>query len=344
MASIRGSSQFKAIKGITIYGITGPTGPQGPRGSDYIGPTGATAVKIVSGITLSGFTLITRFTNGTTYAASGLLYGITGNTVIYFDGKTGSTGTGYVFVGATASERVVQLRTIKGSTGYRSNIGVTQDAETITISVDRYDGEYGISAGTLAQILATDSNGKLIGVTLGAAKYLNLADTVQINKVNVFERTIGAASGNANYLNVVSIIGSFGGDNKLFIFIKDNSSNTSNPKIYSIDLNQNGFNTTEIILPNAPKTPSAITIHIQNGINPDNYDRTTFKDGNKLVEFPFNRQPCFKSGENYVLHFISVKDTWYGYIFNKVGGSGNYFCNNVVGNFTETANNILNFS
>jgi len=340
MPSIRGSSQFKAIKGITIYGITGPTGPQGPKGNDFVGPTGATAVKIVSGITLSGFTLITSFTNGTTYAASGLLYGITGNTVIYFDGKTGSTGTGYVFVGATASERVVQLRTIKGSTGYRSNIGVTQDAETITISVDRYDGEYGISAGTLAQILATDSNGKLIGVTLDAAKYLNIADTVQINKVNVVERTIGAQSGNGTYLTYLTIEGTSG---EKFTFITLKYDSTSNSKIYSIDLNQTGTNITQIFLPKPPTTPLAITLHIQNGSNPSNNVEYTFSDLDKPVVFPFNRHPCFRSGENYVLHFISVRDTWYGYIFNKVGGSGNYFCSNVVGNFTQDALEVLQF-
>jgi hypothetical protein len=342
MASIRGSSQFKAIKGITIYGITGPTGPQGPRGTDFFGRTGPTASIILSGITLSaGFTLVTRFTNGTSFSASGLLYGVTGDTTIYLDGKTGSTGTGYVFVGATASERTIQLRKIKGSTGYRSYIGVTQDSDTITISVDRYDGEYGLSAGTLAQIIATDSNGKLIGVTLGAAKYLNLANTVQINKANVFERTIGAKSGYGTYLTYINIVGS---DRKVFITLKNNNSDTSNSKIYSIDLNEFGRDTTEIILPSPQVTPLAITLHIQNGETPENYIRTTFRDNNgKLVVFPFNRHPCFRSGENYVLHFISVKDTWYGYIFNKVAGSGNYFCSNVVGNFTETANNILNF-
>ena len=119
MPSIRGSSQFRSIKGITIYGVTGNTGPQGPRGNDYYGNTGATAFNIITGITLSGYTLISSFSSGLALAASGKLLGITGNTTVMVGGITGSTGTGFVFVGASGNTEIT-LRKLRGSTGYKS--------------------------------------------------------------------------------------------------------------------------------------------------------------------------------------------------------------------------------
>jgi len=177
----------------------------------------------------------------------------------------------------------------------------------------------------------------LVGVTLGAAKYANITDTVQINKINVFERTSGAQTTASTFNSGSS-----------FSFVNLSTStdtNTTNSKIYSIDLNGSGTSFVQITLPKPSVTPSAITLHIQNGVSPENYSGISFKQAGNLnpVIFPFNRQPCFRSGENYVIHFISIRDTWYGYIFNKVGGSGNYFCNSIIQNYTENALRVLDF-
>jgi hypothetical protein len=338
MPSIRGSSQFNAIKGITIYGITGITGQTGSTGSSVYGPTGATAVKYLTGITLQNYVLISSFLEGTTVAADGLVRGVTGNTVVYLDGKTASGGTGYIFVGSTPSEQTVEIRKILGSTGYRASVGITADDQTITINVERYDGEYTLANGDLSQIIATNSSGNLIGVT--AAKYGNIEDTIKISKASVFEKTRGGytGSGSIEYIKTFE-------RTQIFLHPSVNADNSvdrqSKAKIYAIDLNSlNTENLTKIVL-DAPPVDSSIgfTLYIQGGKMTDAYDRIIFSCPEGSVVFPFKTQPCFKNMQKYVIHFISVKNTWYGYVFS----GSNALCSISATNFRQQLQSQLDF-
>lgn len=346
MPSIRGSSTFKPIKGITVYGATGPTGPTGPTGSDLYGPTGATAELYLSNITLSGYTLITTFTNGTTFAATGLLFGITGNTEVYLEGKTGSTGSGYIFVGNTGDTEV-QIRRLKGSTAYRSFVGITSDSETLTITVDRYDGEYTLSVGSLSEIIATNPAGNLIGVTLGAAKYGNITNVIQVNKQNVYEKTRGMAysGGSVDYspilLNSV-IVGQ-----KINIHPNTIADNTvdknAKAKVYAVSL-QGAGDRIEFYIDTPTINSTGFSLYVSNGNMSSDYTFPTFKTTSGLpIKFPFKSQPCFRSGEKYLIHFVSSNKTWYGYIFGNNGGNGNYFCKINSEDKSENSLKLLSF-
>lgn len=326
MPSIRGSSQFKAIRGITLYGIIGPTGPEGSVGNGITGPTGSTASLYLTNISLSGYTLVTSFLNGTTYGASGSLFGITGNTIVYFDGLTLSGGTASILVGASASERSIEIRKIKGSTGFRSYVGITTDTDTITITVERYDGEFNLNTGNLTDIIKFE-DGKNRGTT--AAKYGEVLDQVKIIKANVFEKTRGA------FANGGSIDWSYGFDQttiNLHPFnVSDNTTDRkSNTKIYAIDLNSvNSSTITKIIIDKPPTNPIGFSLYIQGGVMTEQYETPIFScpDGSGAsVVFPFNKQPCFRTGEKYLIHFISSGNIWYGYIYGSEGGDANYFC------------------
>ena len=344
MPSIRGSSQFRSIKGITVYGVTGNTGPQGPRGNDYYGNTGATAYNIITGITLSGYTLISSFSSGITRAASGKLLGITGSRTVMVGGKTGSTGTGFVFVGASGNTEII-LRKLRGSTGYKSLVGITSDEYTLTINVDRYDGGYSLGAGVLSEILATDFNGNLIGVTQGSAKYGSINNTIKINKANVFESARGAdqdtntvidAGNNVVYLNIL--------DTKTKVLALDVSDT-------SIFLPGSEYN---IAMPKPKENPSGFSLFLQGGTGgtvPNLFWGGDETNAVVPVKFPFNLYPCLATNESYLLHFISGNGGWYGYVFGKGSNSTstNYFClDNTSDTQTNTpvpaeAQTVLNF-
>jgi hypothetical protein len=326
MPSIRGSSQFKAIKGITVYGITGNTGPQGPQGTGITGATGATASVYLTNVSLAGYTLVSTFLDGSTYGASGAVYGVTGNTVVYLDGLRSSGGTAYVFVGATATQQTIEIRKIKGSTGFRSYVGITSDSQTVTINVERYDGEYSLANGSLTEIIKY-SNSVLNGTT--AAKYGQDLDQVKIIKANVYEKTRGA------YTNSGSLDWSYSFDATTLNLhpntIADNTTDRrSKAKIYAIDLNSlNSANITKIVIDKPSKNPIGFSLYVQGGVMTESYNTPIFScpegSGGSVI-FPFNKQPCFRTGEKFLIHFISSGDVWYGYIYGNAGGSGEYFC------------------
>jgi len=343
MPSIRGSSQFKPISGVTFYGITGSTGPQGPRGSDLLGPTGPTATLILSGFSVSSNTLVNEFTNGTTFGAVGRLVGITGQTTIGFDGKTGSTGTGYVLYSASPAQKEIKLRKIKGSTGPRSFVNVSSTNETITIEVERYDGEYTLSSGSLSEIIAIDNSSNLVGATLGSAKYGSATNVVEINKVNVFEKTKSAAGNTGSmryqYFGIPT-------PNTLIYLYLDNLIETNfygdrntKSKIFSIDFNQYGNNNVTILLPSPTSEITSCTLHLQN-VNtvPDEIDtfnntfvylKNNVANVSAPVIFPLNRQPCiYKYNDvtkNYIIHFVLIKNDWYGFVYYS-SVTDDYFC------------------
>ena len=350
MPSIRGSSQFRSIKGITVYGVAGSTGPQGPRGNDYYGNTGATAYNRITGITLSGYTLISSFSSGITRAASGKLLGITGNTTVMVGGKTGSTGTGFIFVGSN-DERNITLRKLRGSTGFKSLVGITNDADTITITVDRYDGGYTLSNGELSEIIATDSSGNLVGVTL-AAKYGTATDTVRINKANVFEHVRGANQNGG----IVYLVGSSnsitGALCNIFININEEFTDSTNrskattvvldvSSIFPILVDPVKYT---INFSDPPKYPTAFSLFIT-GATGDGTINTTIWGFN--TKWPLNKLPCLRTGESYLLHFISGNDVWYGYIFGQgTGSTGKYFClvnKNNPSQATQSQQNTLDY-
>lgn len=350
MPSTRGSSHFKPVKGITIYGPIGLTGPTGNKGLDKYGVTGATADKYLSGISLNPyFKLITTFLNGTTFGATGSLYGITGDTLVRFDGRTASGGTMPILVGATGSERVIEIRKIKGSTGYRSYVQVTADSQNLYLNIERNDGEYTLHTGQLAQIIATDSSLNLIGIT--SAFYGNLKDTVEINKVNFLEKTRGGYYSGGS---ITSIYGQATNPTviklhplKLYSELDNNVDRRSNAKVYAIDLNQFISSTPiQIIIDAPPENPIGFSLYVQGGRNPCNYSLPIFScptDSGGSVIFPFNKQPCFQAGQKYLIHFISVNKTWYGYIFGNFANTStpSYFCD--CGG-VETLTNQINSS
>jgi len=328
MPSIRGSSQFKAIQGITIYGVTGNTGPQGPRGIDLTGPTGPTADKVFTGITLSNFKLVSIFQNGTTYAATGLFKGATGNTLILLDGKTGSTGTGYIFKNSLPSDKTITIRKLEGTTGIRSSIELTNENSNteILINVDRYDGTYTHLYGDLTDILATDGSGNLVGATLGSAKYGNLAQSIKINKTNIFEKTESSIFGTTDQpFNIAQ---------PPIWFIKPTVlEKSSRSKIFSLD----AFN----IMPGGisgeiscyiedPSALNSFSLHIQNGKwTEQNIPPIISTIDDNLVLFPFNKIPCPLENQNVIIHFININGKYYGYIFGKNSNIDDFFCRDV---------------
>lgn len=346
MPSIRGSSQFRSIKGITVYGVAGSTGPQGPRGNDYYGNTGATAYNIITGITLSGYTLISSFSSGITRAASGKLLGITGNTTVMVGGITGSTGTGFVFVGS-ADERNITIRKIRGSTGFKSLVGITNDNETITITVDRYDGGYTLSNGEFGEIIATDSSGNFVGATLGSAKYGTVTDIVRINKANVFEHVRGA---NQGYNDLTADIGS--SSNNLVIFIDANkeftdSVNRSKAKTVVLDVSSFlPFITSpvkySINLSPPPTYQTSFSLFITGATGDGAFSNITWIN---TIKWPLKKAPCLRTGESHLLHFISGNGVWYGYIFGQgTGSTGKYFCSGTTSPpTTQSQQNTLDY-
>lgn len=346
MPSLRGSSSFKPIKGITIYGVTGPTGPQGPRGDDLYGPTGSTANLYLTGITLSGFTLITTFLDGTTVAA-GTLKGITGDTFSYLRGKTGSTGFGYIFAGSSG-DRQISIRKLKGTTAIRSSVNITSNPSTVTINVNRYDGGYTLVSGELTDIIATDSSNNFVGVTLQAAKYGASSDTVRINKTNVFEKTRGAAYNSGSVIYQRDTVE--GSQSRTTVTIDplqnyDNSiDRNTNQKIFVIDFNSTNPHAHLINIPDAPPYPYAFSVYFRGGMQNVSANYAVFRTvSGTPIKFPFGRQPCFRSGKEYLVHFISSAETWYAYIFNGNDSTNSYFCAFVDSSFTSDQYSALNF-
>ena len=329
MPSIRGSSNYRPIQGVTIYGPQGPTGNTGATGADKYGPTGGTAERYLTGLTLTNFRLISTFLNGTTFGASGSLRGITGDTIIRFDGRTASNGgTVAFFVGATGSERVIEIRNIKGSTGYRSYVEVTGDSNMLYVNVERNDGELTLTSipGTLnSQLIATDSSLNFIGITSGF--YGENTDIIEINKVNVFEKT-----------DIVSAHTTTG--TEINVFIKPNllDNRQSKPKIYAVDLNQILSTViVKVIIDPPTQDSTAFSLYVQGGRMPCGYSLPVFSSPGSSVVFPFNLQPCFKLNEKYLIHFISSGNKWYGYVY---GGTGSYFCNcDQGGDYSELVTN-----
>lgn len=349
MPSIRGSSTYKPVGGITIYGPIGPTGFTGPTGADKYGPTGPTADKYLTGITLnSDFKLITTFLNGTTYGATGILYGITGDTTVLFDGRTAaavSTGTVPVFVGATGSQRIINLRKIKGSTGFRSFVQVTADSQVLYLNVQRYDGEFTLSSGDRTQLVGTDGSLNYVGTT--AAFYGEERDIIEINKINLFEKSRGGyySGGSLEWVHSTNNITVYLHPYRSSGLLNNPVDRYSKPKFYAVDLNQLiSSATVNFIIDSPPVDPIAFSLYVQGGNMPCNYSLPIFScpvgSGGSVI-FPFNRQPCFKSGQKYLIHFISANNKWYGYIFSGITGS-DYFCD--CGSFSalQTQQDILN--
>lgn len=336
MPSIRGSSQFRQLKGATIFGVTGAIGPTGPTGADKYGPTGSTSGKYVTNVLLNGYTLVTEFLDGTTVAAIGTVYGATGNSIIYLDGKTGSTGTGFIFSGSSAADKNITLKGITGSTAFRSYVGVTYDNETITIHVERYDGEYSLTSGTFTDLIATDESLNLIGIT--SAKYGTTTNTVSIRKTNIFEKVKTQAGNTGSLTYTAPQI--FGYDVErveinidpvnLYSNEKDRNSRS---KVFSIDLNAYAKQSIQVKITDPPiDEPIGFSLHLQNGPGYDesqvSSESVLFRTvSGKPVLFPLNKQPCIYLGnKSYVINFISIKDTWYGYVFGNNEGTGNFFC------------------
>ena len=352
MPSIRGSSQFKQLIGATIFGVTGDQGPTGPTGPNKYGPTGPTSGKYVTNVFLNGYTLVTQFLDGTTVAASGKVYGTTGNSIIYLDGKTGSTGNGFLFAGSSAAAKNITLKGITGSTGFRSYVGVTYDNETITIHVERYDGEYSLSSGTFTDIIATDNSLNLVGIT--SAKYGTITDTVSIRKTNVFEK-VKTQAGNTGSLTYTApqLVGYDVEQVEIILDPVNSYSNekdrNSRSKVFSLDLNNYGKQLIQIKIVDPPvDEPIGFSLHIQNGPGYDesqvSAQSVLFKtvSGNP-VQFPLNKQPCVYLGnKSYVINFVSIKDTWYGYVFGNNQGTSNFFCDFTnPDDLTETQQSIL---
>lgn len=338
MPSIKGSSQFKAIRGITLYGSIGPTGNIGPRGTALTGPTGATASVYLTNITSPNFNIINYFLDGTTFGVSGSLIGITGDTLVYLDGITLSGGTASILVGASAIERSIEIKKIKGSTGFRAYVGITTNNELVTINVQRYDGEYTLSSGDVTQLVKI-VGGNLFGTT--AAKYGNVTNQIDILKANVFEKTRGVYP-LAGSIDWTHIIGSQLTINlHPYTLVKNDSDRNSKAKIYAIDLNSFSSSTlTKIIIDKPPTKPIGFSVYIQGGLMTEEYSFPIFScpegSGGSVI-FPFNKQPCFRTDEAFLIHFISANDTWYGYIFGKSNGFGNYFCTDApqLSNYTS---------
>ena len=354
MASIRGSSQFRQLKGATVFGITGPVGPTGATGANNPGPTGATSEKYAIDIDITGsYILRTQFYDGDRIAASGKLYGITGNTVILLDGKTGSTGFGYVFAGSSAANKEVTLRGITGSTGFRSFVGVTSDNETITIFVEKYDGEYTLFSGTFTDIIATDNSLNLIGIT--SAKYGEFTQTLLIRKANVFEKVKSQAGNTGSLTYTAQQFGSFPIETLNINLDPVNSYNNnkdrnSRSKVFSIDLNSFGYQLIQINITDPPvDEPIGFSLHLQNGpgYNPSSVSTETvlFKSvSGKPIQFPLNKQPCvYLQNKSYVIHFVSIKDTWYAYVFGSDSGDESFFCDSEeYFAYSSNQSNVLN--
>lgn len=331
MPSFRGSSNFRPLAGATIFGLKGLTGPTGPFGFSITGPTGSTASLIISGIQISDVTkVISYFENGTTHGASGSLQGITGNSITYFDGKTGSTGTGFIFAYSDIENKDITLRKIKGTTGFRSFVGITSSDETITITVDRFDAGLTLTAGINSQVVSTNFQSDFVGATLDTIKYGDVTNVIRTLKSNVYEKT-KSPSGNTGSLTYSSSEETVIINLDPITTYNNFSDRDSLAKVFSIDLNQFGKSSIEIKIKDPLiNDPIGFSLHIKNGpgityINPSNLVFKT--ESGKRVLFPFDRQPCiYRKDESYLMHFISVKDNWYGYIFEKESGSGNYFC------------------
>lgn len=347
MPSLRGSSNFRTISGATIYGLKGNTGPTGPTGPSIKGPTGSTAELILSNITIVDKKLINYFTDGSTLGVTGTLKGITGNTVIYLDGKTGSTGSGFIFYSSEPENKNITIRKIKGTTGSRAYVNLIDSDESITIDVQRYDGEINYSSGIVTQIVTSNFAGNFVGATLSSINYGSNLNVISVLKSSVYEKT-KSPSGNTGSLTYTA--------NSDRIIINLDPVNTYNnfsdrnslAKIFSIDLNQFGSREIEVILENPPQYPIGFSLHIRNGpgiSNVSDFSKLIFKTkNNRPVLFPLNKQPCiYRENENYVIHFISIKDNWYGYIFGKVSGNENYFCNNNYQNLTQSSLNAIQF-
>jgi len=353
MASIRGSSQFRQLKGATIFGVTGDIGPTGPTGENNPGPTGATSEKYAVDVDITGsYILRTQFYDGDRIAASGTLYGITGNTIVLLDGKTGSTGTGFIFAGSSAANKEVILRGITGSTAFRSIVGVTGDNETITIFVDKYDGEYSLFSGTFTDIIATDASLNLIGIT--SAKYGEITQSTLIRKANIFEK-VKTQAGNTGSLQYTAVqFDEYPVENVNIILDPVNLYNNtkdrnSRSKVFSIDLNSFGVSLIQINITDPPiDEPIGFSLHLQNG---PGYNSSTvssetvlFKSiSGKPVQFPLNKQPCiYLQNKSYVIHFISIRDTWYGYVFGSNSGDESFFCDTEYLLLSSTQSNVLN--
>lgn len=348
MPSIRGSSNYRAISGITVYGSKGLTGPTGATGFSVIGPTGSTASLIISNIVLSGYSLINYFTDGSTYGASGAVVGITGNTIVYLDGKTGSTGTGFIFSSSNPEDRDITIRKIKGFTGFRAFVGITSSDDSITITVDRYDAGVTLTAGNLSEVISTNFQNDFIGATAGSIKYGDITNTIRVLKTNVYEKT-KSPSGSTGSLTYTASTESV----NIFIDPVNTYNNFSDrnslAKIFSIDFNEYGSNNIEVTIANPlPDKPIGFSLHVKNGpgiLNINDPTKVIFKNVNGIpVLFPLNKQPClYQEDQSYLIHFISIKDNWYGYIFGKESGSGNYFCDNNYRHLTQSNIQFLQF-
>lgn len=89
---IIGSSSVTKLSGsFSVTGPTGPTGPKGPTGSTGSGNTGNTGPNVI-GVSLVNGSLITSFSNGSTFGTTTKITGNTGNSEYYVGFKNLGTG------------------------------------------------------------------------------------------------------------------------------------------------------------------------------------------------------------------------------------------------------------
>jgi hypothetical protein len=332
---IYGSSPYTQRK---IIGITGPTGTTGPTGSDgntgnpgATGNTGNTGGSII-GITLSNNTLITTFSDDTSFVGSNI---------------KGETGNYYIFVGAASvgggqlsivsgvcydifpngnilpSVKIRGLTTAsarEGSAVVSINADIGSNVVGITYNLNNIK-YLGISGGTNHQLVVYKSGTEFYGLT--GTNYDTVNETVDLQVMNYGERvhfvepvkktiydpgTGAATAGRYFYWPIdwekgnIFVLNSYTGDVIGGERVDGQILLVRNPPSSDIAKGITVIIPSGITSSNSVYTQYAVTDNLTEGV--------TFDTGNYSISWPLTYPPCLTTGTD-VINMISLDNIWY---------------------------------
>jgi hypothetical protein len=332
---IYGSSPYvqRNVSGITgATGITGPTGSEGnPGNPGNTGNTGNTGGSVI-GMTLSNNTLITTFSDNTSYVGTNLK-GETGNYYIFADavnlsgdGLSIVHGVSYVDIGngnLISSVKIKGITTASARNGSAVvSISSAINSAVIGITYDLNNIAYiGISGGTQGQLVVYKTGTEFYGLT--GTKYDPSSKTLDFQTMNYGER-----------VHFVQPI-------KKTIYNPTTGASTSGRYFYwPIDWEQgnifvlNSF-TPQVIAgeqvlgqillvrnPSAGDIAKGITVVVPSGISSSNFILTkyastdnisagvTLDTGTYNISWPLSYPPCLSNNID-VINMVSLDNIWY---------------------------------
>lgn len=328
---IYGSSPYTQRK---LVGVTGPTGNTGSTGLDGLigdtgntGNTGSTGADII-GITLSNNTIITTFSDNTSFVGSNIL-GETGNYYIFVDAANIS-GDGLSVISGVSYETLqnTTITTVKargfttassGSGAAVITINSESNSDNVEITYDLNNIKYlGISGGTDGQLVVYKTASEFYGLT--GTNYDPSTNTVDMQVMNYGERVqfVDAIKKTIYDSTGAATIGRYFywalDWEKANIFVLNKYTPTEGERVDGQILLVRNPPSGDISKGITVIIPSGITssneIYTQYAVTDTLSEGVTLDTGNYDISWPLTYPPCLTTGTD-VINMVSLDNIWY---------------------------------